>query len=84
LLLPLTNLILLIAGAALVEPLTGEESSSSQSSGPSSSKSKQRPGNIICGICGAVRFYSYIFQVIFWDSYFKFYLVLYWKGCFKY
>jgi hypothetical protein len=22
--------------------------------------------------------------VIFWDSYFKFYLVLYWKGCFKY
>jgi hypothetical protein len=48
------------AGTALVEQ---DLSCNGDSPGKSNSKTSNRmPGNIVCGICGAVRYYAFILQ----------------------
>ena len=74
--------IIILVGTALVEPMTANEKSVSQTSeegtsagASASSKSNRRPGNIICGICGALRYYAFINQVSYSKMYFTIFCV---------
>ena len=54
----------LVAGTALVEDSGASASTATASSGSPGSKTtnNRMPGNIVCGICGAVRYYAFILQ----------------------
>ena len=51
------------AGTALVEDIGSLASNSnSPTTAIASAKNNRMPGNIVCGICGAVRYYAFILQ----------------------
>ena len=51
------------AGTALVEEISSLASSSnSPTTTAKEQKNNRMPGNIVCGICGAVRYYAFILQ----------------------
>jgi hypothetical protein len=61
----LLPLVIFVAGAALVEELAGDKlgECASATTAQSPGKTNNRmPGNIVCGICGAVRYYAFILQ----------------------
>ena len=50
------------AGTALVEDSGFSTSEPELQPSNSSNKNNRMPGNIVCGICGAVRYYAFILQ----------------------
>ena len=50
------------AGTALVEDSGFSTSSFPELPSNASNKNNRMPGNIVCGICGAVRYYAFILQ----------------------
>jgi hypothetical protein len=51
------------AGTALVEDIDSLASNSNSPTTPTAAaKNNRMPGNIVCGICGAVRYYAFILQ----------------------
>ena len=51
------------AGTALVEDIASLASNSNSPTTPTAAaKNNRMPGNIVCGICGAVRYYAFILQ----------------------
>eukprot|EP00094_Tigriopus_californicus_P001742 TCALIF_01684-PB protein Name:"Similar to trx Histone-lysine N-methyltransferase trithorax (Drosophila virilis)" AED:0.11 eAED:0.18 QI:0/0.63/0.41/0.91/0.90/1/12/267/3483 len=50
------------AGTALVEETSPRKADSEKSTSSPTKQSNRMPGNIVCGICGAVRYYAFILQ----------------------